>query len=73
MTVARYNMLVLGLILLAGCSGGKVSQGVYQGLYDGCRLEEDLMRMPYERLGQPDMDFRQYSNALKVRNEERQK
>ena len=27
--------------------------------------------MPFERIGKPDMDFQQYSNALKERKEEK--
>jgi hypothetical protein len=70
MTLIKCTMIASAFILVAGCVGDKFRQGLYQGMYEGCRLEEQQLMMPFERIGKPDMDFQQYSNALKERKEE---
>ena len=71
MPLIKCVMISFTFILVAGCLREKIRQGLYQGLYDGCRLEEQQLLMPFERIGKPDMDFQQYSNALKQRKEEK--
>ena len=71
MPLIRCLMIASTFILVAGCMGEKIRQGLYQGMYEGCRLEEQQMTMPFERIGMPDMDFQQYSTALKERKEEK--
>jgi hypothetical protein len=70
MTLTRYMPIAFALTLVAGCTGEKFRQGLYQGLYDGCRLEEQRQMTSQERIVKPDMDYQQYSNALKERKEE---
>ncbi len=65
----RFLLIAIACALLAGCSD-KARQGLYQGIYDGCRIEEKTRTTPQERLGRPDMDYGQYQNALKERREE---
>jgi hypothetical protein len=67
------RVLAIGFILLAGCTREKIRQDLFQGIYDGCRMEEKLMTPPYERLGTQDMDFQQYTKARKERSEDLKK
>lgn len=57
-------------ILVAGCSGEQVRQGLYHGLYEGNRMQERREMSPQERVNKPDMDYSQYTNKLKQREEE---
>ncbi len=44
-------------ILVAGCSGEQVRQGLYHGLYEGNRMQERREMSPQERVNKPDMDY----------------
>ena len=64
---ARYMPIIFVFAILPGCSGEKVRQGLYQGLYEGNRMQEQREMSPQERINKPDMDFQEYSNARKER------
>ncbi len=61
------------IILVAGCSGEQVRQGLYHGLYEGNRMQERREMSPSERLSRPDMDYSQYSNELRQRKDSLEK
>ncbi len=54
-------------ILLNGCTGEQVRQGLYQGLYEGNRMQERREMSPQEQMNKPDLDYSQYSNAIRER------
>jgi hypothetical protein len=58
------------LILLTGCSGEQVREGLYHGLYEGNRFQEKREMSPQERINKHDRDYIQYTNELKQREEE---
>jgi len=59
-----------GFILLAGCTGKDIREGVYQGMYEGARIENQKELSPGDRAGKPEMDYNQYKNERKERIEE---
>ncbi|HTP64951.1 MAG TPA: hypothetical protein VMJ66_06135 [Geobacteraceae bacterium] len=69
MPFARCMLIIFVIALLPGCSEEKVRQGLYQGLYEGNRMQEQREMSPQERINKQDMDYRQYSNERKERME----
>lgn len=61
----RYLIILfsfLCLYLLAGCSTGNVSQGIY----DGIKVRNDLQSSPAERYGKPETpDYQEYERMRK--------
>jgi hypothetical protein len=49
-----------------GCTGKEIREGVYQGIYEGARIENRNDMSPRELSTAPDMDYQQYT---KERNE----
>ena len=64
MTFSR-SALIAVFIFIAGCS----KDGLYQGLYEGARIQNRKELSPRERATQPDLDYQQYSNELKGRTD----
>ena len=64
MIFARSALIAL-FIFFAGCS----KDGLYQGLYEGARIQNRKEFSPRERATQPDLDYQQYSNELKERTD----
>ncbi len=59
---ATILFLVLCLQLLAGCTTGKVTRGIY----DGIRVRNDLQGSPAERFGKPqEPDYQEYERMRK--------
>jgi hypothetical protein len=64
-------MVVAGcFILLAGCAGKDIREGIYQGMYEGARIENRKELSPGDRAAKPEMDYNQYTNERKGRVEE---
>ena len=62
------SMLIAGsFILIAGCTGKELREGVCQGMYDGTRIENRKELSPRERAANPDMDYQQYTIERKER------
>jgi hypothetical protein len=65
------SMVIAGyFILLAGCSGKDLREGIYQGVYEGARIENQNELSPRERASKPDMDYQQYTNERKMHDDE---
>ncbi len=66
------SLIVVSLCaLISGCSSEQIRQGLYQGLYEGNRMQERREMSPQEQLNKPDLDYSQYSNALRARQGEK--
>ncbi len=61
--------IIYTFALITGCSGEQVRQGLYHGLYEGNRMQERREMSPQEQMNKPDLDYQQYSNELKQRNQ----
>ena len=61
--MGRFWMLVIiTCMLVAGCA----KNGLYQGLYDGVRVRDQLATTPAERVGKPEIpNYQQYENMRK--------
>lgn len=55
---------------LSGCAGKDIREGIYQGMYEGARIENRKELAPGDRAAQPEMDYNQYKNERKGRVEE---
>lgn len=60
------------LLLLAGCKGKEIREGIYQGVYEGARIENRKEMTPRERASKPEMDYQQYTKERKLRENEPQ-
>ena len=61
-------MVIVGcFIFLAGCAGKDVREGLFQGMYEGARIENRKELAPGDRSANPEMDYRQYQNERKGR------
>ncbi len=64
-------LIVAGcFIILTGCAGKDIREGIYQGMYDGARIENQKELSPGDRVNKPDLDYNQYTNRRKERVEE---
>lgn len=64
-------MVIVGsCFLLAGCAGKDIREGIYQGMYDGARIENQKELSPGDRAAKPDLDYNQYTNERKSRVDE---
>ncbi len=70
MPSAKYLIIAAVFALFAGCTGEQVRQGLYQGLYEGNRMQERREMSPQEQMSRPDRDYQQYSNELRQRKQE---
>ena len=61
--ICTRSALIVVFIYISGCS----RDGLYQGLYEGARIQNRKELSPRERATQPDLDYQQYSNELKGR------
>ncbi|HEX2769500.1 MAG TPA: hypothetical protein VHN12_09460 [Geobacteraceae bacterium] len=67
----KRSMVIAGFFtLLAGCTGKDIREGIYQGMYDGARIENQKELSPGDRAAKPEMDYQQYKNERKERLEE---
>jgi len=65
------SMVIAGcFILFTGCAGKDIREGLYQGVYEGARIEKQKEMTPRERAAKPDMDYHQYTNEQKGRADE---
>jgi hypothetical protein len=65
------SLVIAGcFILLTGCAGKDVREGIYQGMYEGARIENKKELAPGDRTANPEMDYRQYQNERKGRLDE---
>jgi hypothetical protein len=70
MTLAKSMIILTPIIMLAsGCSGDKIREGVYQGIYEGARIDNRGEFTPAERANRPDPEFDKYSRDQKERIE----
>jgi len=69
MRIIRTIMLVTFLMLVAACSGQKIQEGVYRGLYginiDGSHVDSMRRNSPAENATKPDMSYDQYMQQRK--------
>lgn len=66
------SMVVAGsFILLTGCAGKDIRESVYQGMYEGARIENRKELSPGDRAAKPEMDYNQYTNERKGRVDEK--
>lgn len=62
------SMIIAGCFALtAGCSGKDIREGLYQGVYEGARIEKQKELTPRERAATPEMDYQQYTIEQKKR------
>ena len=54
-------------IALTGCAGKDIREGLYQGMYEGARIENRKELSPGDRAAKPEMDYNQYTNERKGR------
>ncbi len=50
------------IVIIAGCSGKEICEGLYQGMYEGARIENRKELAPGDRAANPEMDYRRYQN-----------
>jgi hypothetical protein len=60
-------MIITVFMLIAGCTGQKIREGIYQGVYDSSRVENRREMTPAEYANKPDPDYNQYSKERKER------
>ena len=66
-------MFVAGcLMIVTGCAGKDIREGIYQGMYDGARIENQKELSPGDRAAKPELDYNQYKNQRKGLVDERQ-
>jgi hypothetical protein len=64
-------MIIWGsCVLITGCTGKDIREGVCQGMYEGARIENRKELSPGDRSANPDMDYNQYKNVRKGRVDE---
>ena len=62
------SMFIAGcFILITGCTGKDIREGLYQGMYEGARIEKQKEMTPRERAAKPEMDYQQYTKEQKER------
>ncbi len=66
----RTIIIAVFSMLLAGCAGHDIRQGVCQGIYEGVRVENRGHNTPLERANRPDLGYEQYSAERKAYIEE---
>ncbi len=71
MRLIIYPIIALVFTHLIGCTGEQVRKGLYQGLYEGNRMQERREMSPQEQMNKPDLDYSQYSNALREHSGEK--
>lgn len=60
MQVMKSVLFMLLLMLAAGCSGQRIRENMYKGVYDGSRIENMRGSTPAENAGKPDTSYDQY-------------
>lgn len=70
MQIIRSMIIAGSFAVIAGCTGKDIREGIYQGMYDGARIEKQKEMTPRERAAEPDMDYRQYTKEQKERVDE---
>jgi hypothetical protein len=69
MRIMRAMMLVTFLMFVAACSGQKIQEGVYRGMYgfsiDGSHVDSSRRNSPAENATKPDMSYDQYMQQRK--------
>jgi hypothetical protein len=64
-------MVISGcFILLIGCAGKDIREGICQGMYEGARIENRKELAPGDRGAKTEMDYQQYTNERKRRLDE---
>jgi hypothetical protein len=70
MTFAKSMIIIAAIFMLAaGCSGEKIREGVYQGIFEGARIENRGKMTPAERISKPDPEYDRYSRDRQERIE----
>jgi len=65
------SMVIGGcVVLLAGCAGKDIREGIYQGMYEGASIENKKELSPGDRAAKQEMDYQQYKNERKGRLDE---
>ena len=68
MTLAKSIIILTTIIMLnSGCSGDTIRKGVYQGIFEGARINNRGEFSPCERATRPDPDFDRYSGSDRSR------
>lgn len=70
MRVTMSLLFAITPMLLAGCSGQEIREGIYGGMYEANRIEQTHRSTPAERVNRPDMDYKEYSRERKIRLED---
>ena len=59
-------MVIAGcFMILTGCAGKDIREGIYQGMYEGARIENQKELSPGDRAAKPELDYNQYKNQRK--------
>jgi len=61
----RLPVIMMILAFTTGCSGQKIREGFYQGVYEGSRIESTRGTTPAENAVKPDMNYDQYTRQRK--------
>ncbi len=70
MTFSRVIIIAAMLMIVTGCCcGAKIREGVYQGIYEGARIENRKEFTPSERAVRPDPEYDRYSRERQERIE----
>lgn len=65
MQVLNALIFVMIVMLVAGCAGQSIQDGIYRGLYDGCHIYNMRGTTPAENMGKPDISYEQYNQQRK--------
>jgi hypothetical protein len=65
MRIMRAMILVMFMMLIAGCSGPQIREDMYHGMYDRFRTESMRGTTPAENTTKPDMSYDQYTQQRK--------
>jgi hypothetical protein len=52
-------------MIVTGCAGKDIREGIYQGMYDGARIENQKELSPGDRAAKPELDYNQYKYQRK--------
>ncbi|NVN91849.1 MAG: hypothetical protein HXX11_14775 [Desulfuromonadales bacterium] len=67
MQIVNRALFVMTLMIIAGCSGQNIRENMYQGIYEGSRIENKRGTTPAENAGKPDLSYDQYKQQRNER------
>ena len=65
MQVLNALIFVMIAMLIAGCAGQRIQEGIYRGVYEGSHIYNMRGTTPAENIGKPDISYEQYNQQRK--------